>query len=219
MIFITGYHASGKSHLASMLRDQYGCLHVESSSVVRGMHSMFAPDEDLTEWSTGMEARYGINFFDEAIARAVFDDYEAALREGVNVQDVVITGNRSLEGVRYLMDRFRPGILNERPATIIAVRVSFDTLLRRYRERNRRDGDSMISEEAFRELTNSEHRRGLEDIIANADHILINESDIDMLHQESRELFESELHLTRADTTDVVDGWAAERRLSERRYE
>lgn len=197
MIFIGGYHASGKSFLAGILEDEFAFLHIETSAVVRNMWESAGTDENLQDWAARMEGVYGSDYFDIAIARNIKIRHESAVHSGREIQDVVVTGNRSLEGVQYLAEYFEGTPIGEKPKTIIAVKTHFDNLFLRFRDRNRREGDATISMEDFRTLTLSETRRGLEDILAVADHTLYNDYGRDEFVNTSVKFFEEILGMRR----------------------
>lgn len=197
MIFINGYHASGKSHLAGIVSREFNCLHIETSAVVRSMWMESGSRVGLQDWAAKMEHLYGKDFFDGVIAHTISERYEASVRNCSEIQDVVVTGNRSLEGIKYLAEAFRDTPLGEKPNWIIGVKADFETLLERFRTRNRRPGDAEITEEDFRELTQQETRRGLEDILHAADYIVHNDGTENEFRDHAVEFFEGRIGLRR----------------------
>jgi dephospho-CoA kinase len=172
MLFIAGYHASGKSVLAKHLEDHFGLLHIETSAIVRSYKEQDNPGASMKEWAQGKELQYGKYFFDELILATIKDVYRDRLSEGSSPQDIVITGNRSLSGIQYLAEHLEG--INNQSARIIAVKSTDEDLYDRYRERNRMEGDSEMSLDEFRKLMNDERDTGIEEIFRYADHVLIN---------------------------------------------
>lgn len=195
MLFIVGYHASGKTDLANMFTEQYGALHVETSAVVRGFKALDNPDAEMGQWAAEKEAQYGINFFDDIIVDAVRGAYIDVLEKGGTPQEVVITGNRALTGVQYIAEQLSG--LHDRPSSVIAVEVSDEQRYRRYKERDRRPGDADISFEDFGDLIRQERDTGLDEIFAYADYIVSNNDSREVFMQEGHALASKELGLRR----------------------
>lgn len=204
MLFVVGYHASGKTHFANMLTEQYGAMHVETSAVVRAFKEVDDPHAPMGEWAQCKEAEYGVNFFDELIVRTVQQRYIEALESGCVPQEVVITGNRSLSGILYARERLAD--LDDRPASIVAVDVSVEQRYRRYKERNRRPGDADMSYDEFEDLIKQERDTGLDEIFLYADYTLANNGSREEFAFLGHELAEQKLALARlrAEGEDIV---------------
>ena len=172
MLFVVGYHASGKSHFARILEQQYNAMHIETSVVVKEFKLQDAPDASLGEWARMKEAEFGSTFFDEIIVMNVRKRYLQALEEGNDPKEIIITGNRSLNGIKYAAEQLAD--LHSRPTKIFAVDVDEDVRLQRFRERNRREGDATMSSEGFQKLIREEQDTGIDEIFINADLILSN---------------------------------------------
>jgi len=195
MLFIVGYHASGKTHLANMLIEQYGALHIETSAVVRAFKASDNPDASMGQWAEQKEAHYGINFFDDIIVDAVRGAYANELEKGVTPKEVVITGNRALTGVQYIAEQLSD--LHDRPSSVIAVEVSVEQRYQRYKERDRRPGDADVSFEDFGDLIAHERDTGLDEIFAYADHIVFNNDSREAFMKAGHALALNELGLKR----------------------
>ncbi len=172
MLFVAGYHASGKTHLAKMLVEQYGALHIETSAIVRAFKETDDLETPMPQWAAQKEAAYGSNFFDDIIVNTVRQEYINELEKGVIPQEVIITGNRSLSGVMYAAEQLAD--IHERPATVVAVEVSVEQRYQRYKERDRRPGDGDMPFEDFDDLIRHERDSGLDEIFAYADHVVYN---------------------------------------------
>lgn len=195
MIFIVGYHASGKTHFANMLVEQYGVLRIETSDIVRAFKRVDDPDTPMSQWAAQKEAEDGINFFDDLIVDATRFAYVAELEKGIVPQDVVITGNRSLTGVLYAKEQLSD--LNDRESYVIGIEVSAELRYQRYKERDRSLGDLDMSYEDFNELTKLEQEAGLDEIIAYASRIIVNNGSEQEFHELGHELARNHLDLMR----------------------
>lgn len=195
MLFVVGYHASGKSHFARLLAEHYGAMHVETSEIVRALRDRDAPGMNIGEWAQQKEDEYGTTFFDELIVDTVKHRYAEAVEGGNKPQEVIVTGNRALSGILYAAENLAD--LHDRPMKVYAVDVSDEVRYDRFRERNRREGDATISFDAFQELMQQERETGLDDIFAFADRILHNEGTIEQFMDMSHRIAEGELGLKR----------------------
>jgi dephospho-CoA kinase len=204
MLFVVGYHASGKTHFANILVEQYGALHIETSSVVRAYKAVDDPHSPMGAWAQRKEAEYGGNFFDDLIVQEVRERYITELEKGVIPQEVVITGNRSLTGVMYAREQLAD--IDERPASIVAVDVSVEQRYRRYKERDRRPGDADISYDEFEALIKEERDTGLDEIFMYADYTLANNGSREEFSDLSHELAQHHLELVhlRAEGEDIT---------------
>lgn len=174
MIFVAGYHATGKSHLARMLSERFGTIHIETSAIVRGYKERVDPLTPMGVWARGMETEYGATFFDDLIVTETVQTYEEACRQGHRPQDIIVTGNRSLDGIRYTGSHINSILNLSRQPFIVAITVEESVMLERFRERNRRPGDSTIDIEGFRRLLKEEEDAGIRNIYNEADFIIDN---------------------------------------------
>lgn len=174
MIFVAGYHASGKSVVADLLKDEFNCLHVESSDITRGHWEAAGKPGNIHEWARSLTEYYGADYFNSIIAENILESYRSSTDSGSSIQDIVFTGARSLQTIQYVTSSLDGQLTLGRPNIIIGVEAEYGTLLSRYRERNRRPGDNGISEQTFSELIAGERGRGLDDILAVADYSLQN---------------------------------------------
>jgi len=94
------------------------------------------------------------------------------------IQELVITGNRSPEGVDYILSTLGESpLLPKREHVIIGVQASDEVLYARYRARNREHGDEMVTREDFSTILGDERQRGLQTLFERSDYILSNETD------------------------------------------
>jgi dephospho-CoA kinase len=173
VLFITGYHASGKTRLANLLSEKFNVLHIETSSIVRSFKEQDDPEAPMGAWARQKEANFGSTFFDELIVETVRERYIGMLEHGNVPQDIVITGNRSLSGIQYAAEHLAD--LHEKSSVILAVKAGGESLYRRYRERNRRAGDAEMSFDDFSLLMKEEQDVGIEEIFMHSDYTIPNE--------------------------------------------
>lgn len=195
MLFVVGYHASGKSHFAKMLQQHYGAMHVETSSIVRELKEREAPNLPMRDWATTKEAEFGSSFFDELIVTTIRERYVHALESGYPPNEIIITGNRSLGGIRYASENLSD--LHPRPTRIFAIDAHEDVRYRRFCERDRYEGDATMPFESFQKLICEERDAGIDEIFLHADIILSNNGSAEAFAGLSRLVAEYELGLKR----------------------
>lgn len=100
MVFLAGHHNSGKSTVALHLRDVYGFLHIETSEIVRELYFQSGTPLPFGEWASASH-----HMFDKAIAGRICEHVMATAQLDGKVEDVVVTGNRQIEGIRYITNR------------------------------------------------------------------------------------------------------------------
>lgn len=182
MLFITGYHASGKSVASKMLVDDFNLLHIETSALVRQAHHLDAPDMPLGAWAKQMEHDYGSTVFDDLIADTTVAQLTMDAEQGRYYDDVVISGNRSYDGIGYITERLREyeaPIRHEQ--SILLVETPVEALYDRFRLRDREEGDKSMSFEEFVTVMDAERDRGIEAIIEHATYRINNSGDTETL--------------------------------------
>lgn len=167
MIFITGHHDAGKSTIAGFLRD-HGFLHVETSSIVRAKHQELAPHRNFGEW-----AKEQNHFFDKYIAQAVFKAEQAIRHNGNTNQDVIVTGNRQIAGIDYLINKV-PAL---KPNLIIYVEADEETLFDRHMKRPDRRIEGLTLQRFKDEILAYDIEMGVELIKPIADIVICNNGD------------------------------------------
>lgn len=103
MIFITGHHNSGKSTAAGCLKEKYGFSHVETGDIVRQLHQHSKTNLPYGEW-----AKLNSHCFDQVITSTICDLRERILQTNGKVPDIVVTGNRQIEGIRHIINNVQP---------------------------------------------------------------------------------------------------------------
>lgn len=173
MIFLVGPHASGKTEISKLLVQNHNILHIETSGVVKGFKAVHAPDEPIGEWVERMEKINGINFFDELILNYIL---KAIADQKNKPHEILITGNRMYSGIHYIIENLAS--FSDR-VSILGVVVDEEILFERFRNRNRENGDSNMSFEAFQLKLEKERERGLKELYSHCDVIFDNNGDLD----------------------------------------
>ncbi|MCX6727015.1 MAG: AAA family ATPase [Candidatus Shapirobacteria bacterium] len=168
MIFIVGHHDTGKSTLARFLVDN-GFLHVETGDIVRGIFRSSGTGLPFGEW-----AKQNGHHFDDHIIDSVNRAKDQALRE--NKQDVVITGNRQLEGIRQIRQSVEP--LEQRKHLIVYMEADSEILFQRHQHRNDRRVQDLTIESFKRDILGYDKEMGVERIREEADLVLCNNCNI-----------------------------------------
>lgn len=171
MIFITGHHDAGKSTLAGYLVKN-GFIHIETSEIVRRIYRESGSQSPLGEWAN----QNGHNF-DDYIIRSVESARDQAIVE--NKQDLVITGNRQLEGISKICDYIKP--LGLRKNIIVYVEASPEILFQRHQQREDRLVLGLDLEEFKRNVLGYDTKMGVDEIRNRADYIILNEGSTENL--------------------------------------
>jgi dephospho-CoA kinase len=168
MIFIAGPHDAGKTTIASYLRD-FGFLHIETSTIVKAKHKEMAPDTNFGEWAIGQN-----HCFDKYIAQAVVKIEQAIKRSNGRYQDIVVTGNRQIGGINYLINEIPPLRQN------LIIYVEADELTLFNRHMSRPDGAIQgLTLQRFRdEVLAYDQKMGVEKIKEAADIVICNNGEV-----------------------------------------
>lgn len=168
MIFIAGPHDAGKTTIASHLSN-LGFLHVETSSIVKAKHKEMAPDTNFGEWAIEQN-----HYFDRYIAQAVVKAEQEIKRSNTRYQDIIVTGNRQLDGINYLIKRIPPLRLN----LIMYVEADEVTLFDRHMSRPDRAISGMTLQRFRDEILAYDQKMGVERIKEVADIVICNNGEI-----------------------------------------
>lgn len=169
MIFLTGHHNAGKSTAAKWLKEQYGFLHVETSSVVRGLYNASGTNLPFGEWAT-----LNNNRFDREIIGAILQERELAIRGNGKFPDIIVTGNRQVEGIKFVTDRVQP--LPGTENIILYVEASPRILHERHLIRRDRPTLRLTFDEFETTLLDFDRRMGVEEIREYAQVVVRNEA-------------------------------------------
>lgn len=165
MIFITGHHNTGKSTLAEFLVKNE-LIHVETSEIVKKIYRESGTKIAFSEW-----ANQNNHNFDDFIIRSVESARNQVISE--NKQDIVITGNRQLEGISKICDYVKP--LEFRKNIIIYTEASPEILFQRHQQRKDRFILGLDLEEFKKSILGYDTQMGIDKIKNRADFIILNE--------------------------------------------
>ena len=161
MIFLVGQHCAGKSRV-SVIFSQARFLRIDLGPLLREIHQRTSPRISFADWISAGEEAEGKRFTDLQLAREV--SRQVGNASGEHWQDLVIVGNRSLEGVKYLAERIGP--YEGRKNVIIWVEAPIATLYTRYGLRN---PDYQLSYPDFLSLLEDDNKLGLSALKGAAD--------------------------------------------------
>ncbi len=149
--FIVGPHGVGKTYLVNEIRKMNeDIIHVDTGPLIREIHASSKSSLSLREWVIQGENLFGDHFTDmmlaERIKYIVKDHYDSF---------IIITGNRSIEGIKYLVERFQI-----KQPSIIFLDAPFYSLKYNYEERERKGLNNI----EFGDLIEDENRQGLRNL-------------------------------------------------------
>lgn len=174
MLFIAGYHASGKSTAALHLEKLHGFLHSERSVELNAAKAQSNTELAFREWRTSVLVELGKFGLEEIIISSVRNSFNPTIHNGI-----VVTGNRSLEEIHYISEQTQD--IDPTDPVIVAIRVEEPLLFSRYIQRARPEDENMLNAHAFAEMVSREKVAGIETIFDNATHTLYNNSDTETL--------------------------------------
>ena len=164
MIFITGHHDTGKSTLAKYFIEN-NFLHVETGNIVRSLYKAENPEIKFEDWAKGKG-----QLFDDHIIEEVKKAQLLVVKE--NRQDVVITGNRQIEGVNKICEKMPP--LEGKKHLIVYVEADPQILFVRHQGRPDRSIPGLTFESFSKNILGYDQEMGVEEIKKSADLIICN---------------------------------------------
>lgn len=148
VFFLVGPHGVGKTYIASRMKELDSVTHIDLGPLIRQAHNVFSPDTSLGEWVEEGEKKYGPNFTDIILCKQI-----ERVSKGKNENSTLITGSRSLGGIKFIADRFAiPS------PQIIYITAPFTQLKSNYEQREKLH----LSDEQFRSILQEEKDMGLE---------------------------------------------------------
>lgn len=168
-LFVTGPHASGKSAIAGAALVPSGFALFDTGPLLRGYHKSERPGAPFGQWVDENEAEYGATFTDELLAHHIGSSAMSGRVE--HPAGIVVVGNRSFGGVRYLAHRLQPP-----DARLVYVDAGIDLLYERYR---RREGRADITPGQFKSILDADMKLGLGELVEQADLVTTNEGTLD----------------------------------------
>lgn len=147
--FIVGPHGVGKTYLVNEIKKiNEDIIHIDTGPLIREIHASSKSILSLKDWVVQGSKLFGNNFTDMMLAeriKYVVKDHHDSF--------IIITGNRSIEGIRYLVERFQINC-----PSIIFLDAPFHRLKDNYEERERKG----LNNVEFGSLIEDENRQGLQ---------------------------------------------------------
>lgn len=150
VFFLVGPHGVGKTYIVNKLKKDYNVEHIDLGPLIREAHKIFSPNISLSEWIKDGEEKYGENFTDIILCKQI-----ERLFKGQDKDITIITGSRSLNGIKFIANRF--SIENPQIVYIVA---PFEQLKNNYQRRERIN----LTDEQFKMILQQEKDMGLEQL-------------------------------------------------------
>ena len=125
VLFVTGHHGVGKTHLVNSLKSEFDIQHFDTGPIIRELFSR-SDCSSIEKWTEVGEEQYGKDFTNQVLCE------EMAIRGIDYSRSIVITGNRSLNGIKYNSTYFGVSSPN-----IIYLDASFALLKQNYEAREK----------------------------------------------------------------------------------
>lgn len=148
VFFIVGPHGVGKTYIVNKIKEVSRVVHVDLGPLLREAHQVFSPNSSFGEWISEGETKYGKNFTDIILCKQI-----ERLTRGKENEDTIITGSRSLNGLKYICTRFS---IDE--PKVIYIDAHFEQLKQNYEKREKRS----LSNEEFEALLQKDRNIGLD---------------------------------------------------------
>ena len=126
MYFIAGHHGVGKTFLVNELKKEIDLTHFDTGPMIRALYAKSNTDVSFKSWILAGEEKYGLDFTNQIICQEMKHNLKN------DTPNIVITGNRSLEGIMYISKYFFITL-----PSIIYLESPFDLLKTNYEARER----------------------------------------------------------------------------------
>lgn len=150
VFFIVGPHGVGKTYIVNKIKEVSDVEHLDLGPLIREAHKKFSPDTTLGEWIKDGEEKYGKNFTDIILCKQI----ERLTRES-DKETTLITGSRSLNGIKYIVDRF-----SIQEPKILYIYAPFAQLKSNYERRE----NIKLKDEQFEKILQDEKNMGLAEL-------------------------------------------------------
>ena len=98
--FIAGHHGVGKTFLVNELKKEIDLTHFDTGPMIRSLYAKSNTDSSFKNWILSGEEKYGVDFTNQILCQ----EMEQNLKNSSS--NIVISGNRSLEGIMYISKHF-----------------------------------------------------------------------------------------------------------------
>lgn len=150
VLFIVGPHGVGKTYIVNKIKEVTDVVHIDLGPLLREAHQVFAPYILFEEWIEKGELKYGKNFTDIILCKQI-----ERLTKGKKCKMTIITGSRSLNGVKYISTRFKI----EEPK-VIYIDAPFAQLKQNYQKRE----NCSLTNIEFETLLQKDRKIGLDSL-------------------------------------------------------
>ncbi len=150
VFFLVGPHGVGKTYIVNRIKKDYNIEHIDLGPLIREAHKIFSPSTSLSEWIEEGEEKYGENFTDIILCKQI-----ERLLKGQDRDITIITGSRSLKGIKFIANRF-----SIKKPKIIYITAPFEQLKENYEEREKIN----LTDEQFKIILQEEKDMGLEQL-------------------------------------------------------
>ncbi len=148
----------------------FGFIHIETGDIIRRKHQDLAPSIDFHEWADKNNKK-DRNFLNECILEVIINaQREISILNKSNIQDIIITGNRQIDGINYIMEQNRKDM--GRGKTIIYMDAPIEELYQRQIKREDRIIPNLTFEKFKSEYLAFDKEMGLENIKKHADCVI-----------------------------------------------
>lgn len=179
MIFICGHHNSGKTTVAKYL-EKFGFIHIETGNIVRQKHKELTPDVNFHQWAI----REG-HKFDKYIVDEILSAREKLIKSNGSLQDIIITGNRQIEGIDYILLHVPP--IEGKENLIIFLHANDEILFQRQILRYNRQVTDLTFEKFKDELLRFDVQMGIEKIKEKTNCAIYNEGPLESFETKIKE--------------------------------
>ncbi len=125
---------------------------------MRKLHQFYSPQSSIKDWVDGLETKYGPFVTCDMLCK-VLESY------GGNMENVIVTGFRQIEGIQYMIEYFKP-----EDYEILFIDGNFDLLKNNFISRE----NKKVSDEWFKEYLLEEEEWGLANlrqyVLSNKEH-------------------------------------------------
>lgn len=150
--FIVGHHGIGKTYLLDELKKKFEILHIDTGPLIRKIYQEQTNGKiTIAEWVKIKEAEYNNDFTNMVLCQYMEDDIT-----NTNSIPIFITGNRSMDGIRYIANYF--GF--DGRIKIIYLDAPFTLLKTNYIGREKIN----ITDEEFRKILDKEIQSGINNV-------------------------------------------------------
>lgn len=147
--FVVGHRGSGKTYMVQELKHTHdNILHIDTGPLLRKTFEEFPEKISFIEWINYGEKKYGKEFTNIVICKRM----EKIIEENY-VESIIVTGNRSIEGIEYIKKHFE-----FKNSKIIFLDAPFNCLKNNYNMREKTN----LNDDEFQKIINLEKSMGLE---------------------------------------------------------